>query len=142
MKTSVVQAIAQGCIKPALDLLIRDEDREEFREGVVYDKIPEVLTRGHNLNQERISRLEVRAQFSQYVVLPTKFNFKVSFRVTMLVIKFVSLCRRGKPFQGPKLSSPLNKLPKIFTIVCAQKDNQSVSPSMLDLNAMLQDEMY
>ena len=58
MKTSVVQAIAQGCIKPALDLRIREEDKEEFREGVVYDKIPEVLTRGHTLNQERISRLE------------------------------------------------------------------------------------
>jgi len=93
MRNTVAQAIADGQIKPALELRINDEEKEEFRDGVVFDKIPEVLTRGHALQQERISKLEERAQYSKYVIIPTKFNFKHSFRVTMLVIKFISLCR-------------------------------------------------
>ena len=98
MRSTIAQAIAQGQLKPALDLRINEEEKEEFRDGVVFDKIPEVLTRGHALNQSRISKLEERAQYSDYVVIPTKFNFKRSFRVTMMVIKFKSLCRRGKAF--------------------------------------------
>ena len=121
MKTTVAKAIAHGSIKPALDLRVHDEDKEEFKDGVVYDKIPEVLTRGHALNKDRISKVEARAIFSQYIVIPTKYNFKKSFRVTMLVIKFAAKClnRLGKRFQGSKLSLPLEKVPKIFTSICS-----------------------
>ena len=80
----------------------------------MYHKIPEVLTRGHALNKDRITKLEERALFSKYVILPTKFGFKLSFRITMLVIKFISRCRKGKPFNGPKLSLPLEIVPKVL----------------------------
>ena len=142
MRNTVAQAIADGQIKPALELRINDEEKEEFRDGVVFDKIPEVLTRGHALKQERISKLEERAQYSKYVIIPTKFNFKHSFRVTMLVIKFISLCRRGKPFEGTKLSKPVEKIPTIFSIICTSDPDHSALPDMLSLDAMRQDETY
>ena len=63
--------------------------------------------------------MEERAQYSDYVVIPTKFNFKRSFRVTMMVIKFISLCRRGKAFEGPKLANPGENVPTIFHSVCS-----------------------
>ena len=66
-----------------------------------------IKTRGHVLNKERIDRIEERARFSNYVILPTKFNFKRSFHITMLVIKFVMKCSKGKLFCGPKLSNIL-----------------------------------
>ena len=162
MKITVAEAIGQGHIKPALELRVKDEEKDEFKDGIVFDKIPEVLTRGHALNQDRISKLEQRALFSQYVVVPTKFNFKTSFRITMLVIKFVSLCRPGKQFTGPKLSLPLERIPKIFTVDCSQnsdlfgqktdlsgqifenssqKSNNSVQ-NLLGLDEMIQEESY
>ena len=126
MKMAVNQAITQGSIKPALELRVNDDEKDEFKDGIVYDKIPEVLTRGHALNQDRITKIEKRALFSQYVVLPTKFNFKKSFRITMLVIKFVAKCRSrlGKKFHGPKLSLPLEKIPKIFSLICSPMSDQ------------------
>ena len=46
MKMMVGQAIASGDIKAALEMRINDEEKDEFKDGVVYDKIPKVLTRG------------------------------------------------------------------------------------------------
>ena len=60
------QAIASGDIKAALEIWINDEE-DEFKDGVVFDKIPEVLIRGHALNKDRITKLEERALFSNYV---------------------------------------------------------------------------
>ena len=80
----------------------------------MYDKIPEVLIRGHALNKDRITKLEERALFYYYVILPTKFGFKLSFSITMLIIKFISRCRKGKPFNGPKLPLPLELVPKVL----------------------------
>ena len=142
MKLTVGQAIAQGCIKPALDLRMSDDEKDEFKDGIIFEKVPEVLTRGHTLNQDRISKIEQRALFSQYVVIPTKFPFKMSFRVTMLVIKFIVKCRKAKPFSGSKLSSPIEKVPAIFTSVSSQQ--QAITPAtqdMLDLEMMKQEEM-
>ena len=114
MKMTVGQAVDSGDIKAALEIQINDQEKDEFKDGVVYHKIPEVLTRGHALNKDRITKLEERALFSKYVILPTKFGFKLSFRITMLVIKFISRCRKGKPFNGPKLSLPLETVPKVL----------------------------
>ena len=134
MKLTVGQAIAQGCIKPALELRMNEEEKDDFKDGIIFEKVPEVLTRGHALNQDRISKIEQRAVFSQYIVIPTKYSFKLSFRVTMLVIKFIVRCRRCRPFTGTKLSSPVEKVPAIFTTVSSQQD-------MLDLDMMKLEEM-
>ena len=58
---------------------------------------------------------EKRAKFSNYVVLPTKFGFKKFIGVMIVVIKFLVKCRKGKPFTGPLLSAPLDKIPTLLT---------------------------
>ena len=109
------RATRHGCITPAMNLRISDSEKEEFKEGIIFEKIPELLTRGHVLNKERISKLEERAKYRNYGVLPTMFGFRVSFRVTMLVIKFLLRCRKGKNFTGQKLCSPVRRVPSIAT---------------------------
>ena len=41
-----------------------------IKEGIIFEKVPELLTRGHVLNKERISKIEERAKHSDYVVVP------------------------------------------------------------------------
>ena len=79
----------------------------------------------------------MRAKFSNYLVLPTKFNFRFSFRVFMLVIKFIVKCRKLKPFEGPKLSSPVKKVPAILSVLINQQKNTIlVNDSLLNLDMM------
>ena len=111
MTWPVEKAVNEGCIIPAIELRVSDAERNDFKEGIIFEKVPELLTRGHVLNKERISKIQDRAKVSEYVVLPTKYGFSKSFRITALVIKFVVKCRKGKPFMGPKLSLPLGRIP-------------------------------
>ena len=47
------------------------------------------------------------------MVAPIKYGFKRSFRIIVLIIKFIIKCRKGNPFRGPKLSSPLGNISPI-----------------------------
>ena len=65
MRQSLEEALAGGFIKPASSLRIRgDEEENEYRKGIVFEKVPEILTRGHVVNERRISLMEERANFS------------------------------------------------------------------------------
>ena len=145
MRLTVGKAIANGRIMPALDLRMNDDEKDEFKDGIIFEKVPEVLTRGHVLNQDRISKIEQRAIFSQYVVVPTKYSFKHSFRLTMLVIKFIVKISKNRPFRGFKLSSPVDKVPTIFTWVSDSKLGAATTipatQDMLDLDMMKEEEM-
>ena len=116
MSWPVQKAIDEGCIKPALDLRLNDIEKEEFKDGVIFECVPELLTRGHVINETRVSEIEKRARFSGYVVVPTKFGLKKSIRVMVLVVKFLIKCRRGKAFTGRLLSNPLGKIPALLTV--------------------------
>ena len=96
MKHDITESIEKGIIKPASDLRVKDEEESEFRKGLVFEKVPEILTRGHVIDEVRVSKLEERAQLSQYLVLPTKFNFVQVVRITSFVMMFASKCRRGR----------------------------------------------
>ena len=110
MTWPVEKAVSEGCIIPAVELRVSDAERNDFKEGIIFEKVPELLTRGHVFNKERISKIEERAKVSGYVVVPTKYGLKMSLRVTVLVIIFIKKCRKGKPFTGPKLCSPLSRI--------------------------------
>ena len=145
MRQPLETAIEQASITPANNLSISDSEREEYKEGIIFEKIPELLTRGHTLNRERISKLEERARFSNYIVLPTKFGFKKSFNITLLVLKFIMKCRKGKQFSSPKLSSPLKNASSIFSVSM----NSGLSPnlksqteSLFNLETMQEEEKY
>ena len=116
MTLPIAEAVEDGSITPAKNLRISDTEKEDYREGIIFEKIPEVSTRGHVLNKERISKIEERARHSNYVVSPVKYGFKMSFRILVLILKFIVKCRKSKPFEGPKLSLPIPKIPSILVI--------------------------
>ena len=83
-------------IKPASALRVTKEEEDEYIEGFLIDKQPDVLTRGHIANETRIARIEERATFSEYVLTPTKFNFASAVRILGYVMAFATKCRRNK----------------------------------------------
>ena len=48
MKMNLEEAIQNEAIKPALDLRINEEEKDDFKEGIIFEAVPEILTRGHN----------------------------------------------------------------------------------------------
>ena len=95
MRLTVGKAIANGSIKPALDLRMNDDEKDEFKDGIIFEEVPEVLTRGHVVSTKRVDLLEKRAAHAKYLILPTKFSFPKTVRVYSVVFYFISKCRRG-----------------------------------------------
>ena len=55
----------------------------------------------------------------------------------MLVIKFIVKCRKLKPSKGPKLSSPVKKVPAILSVLLKQQKNTIlVNDNLLNLDMM------
>ena len=121
MRLDLDQAIQQGFIKPALELkptVVENED--EYKKGFIFEKEPEVLTRGHvagenyvKLDMKRVEKMAERAAFSNYGrLLPTRRNFPAMVRITSYVLIFINKClskinqRQGsrKTWSGPLLS--------------------------------------
>ena len=103
MHGHVQQAVDDGILVPAHQLRLNRESEEEFSKGLIFDsQIPEVITRGHIVNPGRVSLLQQRAEFSSYLIIPTKFNFEKMVRIYGYVMAFISKCRK-KRFIGPLL---------------------------------------
>ena len=107
MHGSLDEAVENGTLVPAQNLRLNKDEMEEFSKGLVFDSsIPEILTKGHIANQNRISLIEERAQFSQYLILPTKFAFQRTVRIYGYIMMFLVKCKRKcgvKQFSGPLL---------------------------------------
>ena len=102
MRLELDQAVQEGYLKPAQDLKpARVENEDEFKKGFVFEKEPEVLTRGHlaaeNPEQGEVKRVEKmaeRATFSNYgKLLPTRRSFPAMVRITSYVLIFINKCR-------------------------------------------------
>ena len=63
MKLPLEKAIAEGVIKPASSVRVKDEQETEYRRGIIFEKIPEILTRGHVVNERRVGLIEQRQCF-------------------------------------------------------------------------------
>ena len=100
MKSDLSQAIKVGTIKPASELRLTKDMEEDYSEGFLIEKQPDVLTRGHIANETRIRKLEERATFSEYILNPTKFNFTSTVRILGYVMSFVIKSRRGRKTLG------------------------------------------
>ena len=96
MKQEIENVLEMEIIKPAKGLRIKDEEESEFRQGLIFERVPEILTRGHVINERRVGLLEERANLSQYLVLPTKFTFVRVVRITSYVMMFVTKARKGR----------------------------------------------
>ena len=91
MNGDVDDAIAQGILTPAANLRLNDEDEESFKKGIVFEKSPEILTRGHIavLVNTRVEKVKERSQFSDYPLSPTKYKFESIVRIYAIVRKFL-----------------------------------------------------
>ena len=72
------------------------KEEDDYDKGLVFEKIPEILTRGHVVSAKRVDILEERASHSKYLLLPTKFSFPKIVRIYSMVFSFVSKCMRGR----------------------------------------------
>ena len=95
MSDSLEEAVSGEIIKPAMSLRLKPEEEKEFNDGCIFEK-PEILTRGHVTMPARVSKLEARATFSNYPLLPTKFAFPVVVRIYATIIKFVTNCSKNR----------------------------------------------
>ena len=102
MRLELDQAVQQGFLKPALDLKPSQvESEDEFKKGFIFEKEPEVLTRGHladdnpeQLDSKRVEKIAERAVFSNYdMLLPTRRSFPAMVRITSYVLIFINKCR-------------------------------------------------
>ena len=91
MKEEIEHAVDKGILTPAANLRMTEEEEEDFRKGLIFEKSPEILTRGHcvMLNRERINKVKGRAELSRYPLSPTKFKFEKVVRTYAIIRKFL-----------------------------------------------------
>ena len=46
------------------------EEENDNDRGLVYDRVPEILTRGLQVSQKRVAKIEERAAHAKYLILP------------------------------------------------------------------------
>ena len=92
----VEEAVENGFIKPASNLRMNPEEEDDYDRGLVYDTVPEILTRGHQVSQKRVAKMEERAAYAKYLILPTAYPFTKLVRVYSIVFSFISKCRKGR----------------------------------------------
>ena len=89
MEDSLESAVQAGILTPALDLRMVDTEENEYDKGLVLERTPEILVRGHAVTEERVDKMRQRAEFSNYLLMPTKYNMRKVVRITALVFKFI-----------------------------------------------------
>ena len=100
MTWDLEKAVAEGIIKPASELRLSKDEEEDYKEGFLLDKEPDILTRSHVLTETRILKLQERAMFSNYILCPTKFNFAATVRIYGYVMAFIIKCRKNRLMLG------------------------------------------
>ena len=104
MTWDLEKAIAAEVIKPASELRVTKEQEEDYTDGFLIEKQPGVLTRGHVVSETRITKIEQRATFSEYILNPTKFNFASTVRILGYVMAFVTKCGKNRRTVGRLLN--------------------------------------
>ena len=97
MEHEIDNVVQKGILTPIADLMMKAEDQTEYDEGFVLERSPDILTQGHHVHMaspERVKRTAARASYTQYIILPTKFNFSKVVRILGIVTKFVEAFKR------------------------------------------------
>ena len=53
----------------------------------------------------RVEQLQLRVEYSDYLLLPTKFQFRKVVRIMAIVMGFIRKCRRNKVVKSVELSN-------------------------------------
>ena len=125
MRESMEDALEKGIITPAKDLKLSGEDKDVFDHGLIFEKFPEILVRGHSaFATSRVQKMKMRAEFSNYVFSPTAFSFRKVVRITAAIFKFM----RKAGYQ----EKPVNNF-RMFTAQF-QKQKPAENSTMADEN--------
>ena len=102
MREDISEAVSKNILTPANQLRLKPEMEEEFNEGIVFERTPDILTPGHivnagnSLQQEIIAMVNIkkekileRAKFSKYPLSPTKFTFDKVVRIYGYIFMFL-----------------------------------------------------
>ena len=103
MTGSVVEATDKGLIRPAGELRMNEKDEDEYDKGLVFERTPELLIKGHVVTAERVAKMQERAMYSDYIIQPTKHDFKKVVNITAMVYKFIRVLKKkiGKDMKKP-----------------------------------------
>ena len=67
MNREISEAIENGILTPISKLRVKEEEEDEFNQGVIIEKSAEILTRGHQVSLSVTSRVEqVKSRSSIY----------------------------------------------------------------------------
>ena len=106
MKMDIEDAVSKGFIKPASELRVSKEMEDDFNKGLIFRDHDEILTRGHPtitaniVSETRVKKLQERAEYSNYLLVPTKYNFPATVRVYGYVMRFIQNASRGRKMLG------------------------------------------
>ena len=76
MKRDIDDVLQQRILKTSVDLRVKDDEDCDYRNGFIFDTVPEVLTRGHVIGEKRVGLLEERANYSEYLLHQPNLCFR------------------------------------------------------------------
>ena len=100
MKMDIEDAVSKGFIKPASELRVSKEMEDDFNKGLIFRDHDEILTRGRPtittniVIETRVKKLQERAEYSNYLLVPTKYNFPATVRIYGYVMRFIQNASR------------------------------------------------
>ena len=90
MNGEIQDAVSKGILTPALNLkLEKITEEQSFKEGLIFEKSKEILTKGHPAVYISQQLVKERFEHSKYLLSPTKFKFEKTVRIYSIVWKFI-----------------------------------------------------
>ena len=106
MQLPIAEAASQGFIKPVSEIRVNKELENDYKEGLMFGDRDEAIMRGntatsaHSMTEIRVQKLQKRAEYADYLLLPTKFNFASTVRIYGYVLTFIKKAGKGRKFTG------------------------------------------
>ena len=106
MRMEIAEAVRQGFIKPVADIRITRDIEDDFKEGLMFSDKDDILLKGQPalsaniVTESRVKNIQERAEFSEYLILPTKFSFPSTVRIYGYVLTFIRKTRKGLKMLG------------------------------------------
>ena len=134
MRNDFEDSLKADILKHAKNLKMNEQEEHEYDRGLVFEKCPEILIKGHHafLNY-RVENVAKRAKFSNYILMPTKFNFRKIVRVTALIFKFL---KNAKPDVWTKCDN------KFKMFVAHKLDDNLISQEKLSFDFFVNDDKF
>ena len=109
MYLDIDEVVASGILKPATAIRVSKDIEDDFNQGLLFGERDGVLAGGFHSNNSvevsklRLEKLQERANYSKYIILPTKYSFPKLVRIYSYVMRFVRKASKGKVMDGSLL---------------------------------------